>query len=83
MDLSNIIIQIILSVLSLSSLFCITRESITVRKYAPIFGLLSQPFWIYATFKASQFGMFLLSFIYTIIWVNTFYNMWINKKGIN
>ena len=73
---TNNIVQVLLSIFSLCSLFCITRDKENVRKYAPIFGLLSQPFWIYSTYCASQFGMFILSFIYTLIWISTLIKMW-------
>jgi len=54
-----------------------TREH--VRKYAPIFGLLSQPFWFYASFTAGQWGIFAISFVYAYAWCRGFYNQWIKK----
>jgi hypothetical protein len=38
------------------------------RKWACIFGLLGQPFWLYATFTAGQYGIFGLCFLYTLAW---------------
>lgn len=48
-----------------------------LKKYACIFGLLSQPFWFYAALQTNQWGMFLLSIIYTGVWLIGFRNYWI------
>lgn len=50
-----------------------------VRKWAPIFGMLSQPFWFYATWHAEQWGIFAISFVYAGSWVMGFYNLWIRR----
>lgn len=39
-----------------------------VQSWAPVFGLLSQPFWYVATYKAKQWGMFTLNIAYFVIW---------------
>ena len=49
------------------------------RKWACIFGLIGQPFWFYATYKASQWGMFGLCFLYSYAWGKGFYINWIKK----
>lgn len=47
------------------------------RKYASILGLIGQPFWFYSSFASEQWGIFLLSFFYTMAWARGFYNYWI------
>lgn len=47
------------------------------RKYACILGLIGQPFWFYATWKAEQWGMFGLCFMYTWGWFKGFRNHWL------
>ena len=47
------------------------------RKYAPVFGLLSQSFWITITFLSQQWGMFVLSLFYTMIWLKGVKTYWI------
>ena len=39
-------------------------------------GLISQPFWLYASASASQWGIFLLSVFYTVADVNGILNHW-------
>jgi hypothetical protein len=38
------------------------------RRWAPIFGLLAQPFWFYAAWKAEQWGIFAITTLYTYAW---------------
>ena len=49
----------------------------SLKKYACLFGLASQPFWFYATYQAEQWGIFGLSFVYTINWLIGFNNFWL------
>jgi hypothetical protein len=49
------------------------------KKYACIFGLLAQPFWFYATWKAEQWGIFGLTFLYTLAWARGVYTNWIKR----
>ncbi len=50
------------------------------KKYACVFGLLGQPFWLYATYTTAQWGIFVLTIFYTYVWILGFYNHWI-KEG--
>ena len=49
------------------------------KKYACIFGLISQPFWFYSAIETNQWGIFLLSIIYTVVWLIGFKNYWFKK----
>ena len=51
------------------------------RRYACLFGLIGQPFWFYATWKAQQWGIFTLSIIYTWAWYRGFRLYWL-RKGV-
>lgn len=51
------------------------------KKYASILGLIGQPFWFYATYKAEQWGIFGLTFFYTYSWAVGFKNSWVKKDG--
>jgi hypothetical protein len=46
------------------------------RRFACLAGLLGQPFWFYATYKAQQWGMFGLCFLYTWAWARGFSTHW-------
>jgi hypothetical protein len=51
------------------------------KKYACIFGLISQPFWFYSAIETNQWGIFLLSIIYTVVWLIGFKNYWMKGGG--
>lgn len=47
------------------------------RRWACIFGLIGQPFWFYAAWQGQQWGIFVLSFIYTASWLHGLWNYWL------
>jgi hypothetical protein len=49
------------------------------QKWAGIFGLIGQPFWFYAAYTSQQWGIFFLSFLYTVAWGKGVYRFWIKK----
>lgn len=51
------------------------------KKYACIFGLISQPFWVYSSIESNQWGIFLLSIIYTGVWLIGFKNYWVKGSS--
>lgn len=38
------------------------------QRFAPIIGLIGQPFWFYSAFVTEQWGIFALTAFYTIAW---------------
>lgn len=65
------IIQALIPVFGLVAIF--------LTQLACIFGLISQPFFLYSTNEAEQVGMFLLSICYTAVWVMGVKNYWFNE----
>lgn len=63
-------VQIPLAVFSLIATWCFTSKDARVKKWGPLFGLAAQPFWFYAAYVAGQWGMVLLSVVYTSLYVN-------------
>lgn len=43
-------------------------DSLTAKRWAPVVGLAGQPFWLYSTGAAGQWGMFALCCAYTAIY---------------
>lgn len=72
--------QIPLTIFSLIAVYCVTGRG-ALQRWGPIFGLLSQPFWFYATWRAEQWGMFGLSLVYAVMWVRGIYNGWL-RPGV-
>lgn len=69
--------QIAIALFGVTAVLLSQTASPSTRRWACILGLCSQPFWFYATYKAAQWGIFGLSFIYTYAWAMGFYNNWI------
>lgn len=46
--------------------------------WAPVVGLAGQPFWLYATVSSEQWGMVVVSGLYTIAWAR---GIVLNLKG--
>jgi hypothetical protein len=59
------------------AIFLTQSKSAEARRYACLFGIAGQPFWMYETFVAAQWGMLALTFLYTFAWAKGIYNHWI------
>lgn len=68
--------QIMIAVLGVTAVFLSQCENIEFRKWAGIVGLLGQPFWFIAAYKADQWGIFALCFLYTFAWAKGVYVHW-------
>ena len=73
-------VQIILLILSASSIWLITRKEKWSR-YGFIIGLSAQPFWFYSSFVTKQWGIFILSIFYTYSWCQGIYNNFYNENN--
>ena len=47
------------------------------RRWACIFGLLGQPFWFFAAWKAEQWGILAISTLYTYAWTRGIWTYWL------
>ena len=50
------------------------------RRWACIFGLLAQPFWFYAAWKAEQWGILAISTLYTYAWARGIWTYWLASE---
>lgn len=48
------------------------------RRWAPVVGLVGQPFWLYITYSPLTWGMFVCSVLYTLIWLVGVWKLWIS-----
>ena len=51
-----------------------------IKKYACLFGMAGQPFWIYSAYNADQLGILALSIFTTYSWCVGIKNNWIIPK---
>ena len=71
--------QIGIIVFGLTAIYLAQEKEESKRKWASIFGLLSQPFWFYSAYTTGQWGVFFISVLYALIWAKGFYTNWIKK----
>lgn len=50
------------------------------RRFACLFGLAGQPFWLYAAWSAEQWGILLVSVLYTGAWAHGLWWQWIRPQ---
>ena len=72
--------QLGIAILGVTAIYLSQDSQANYRKWAPIFGLLSQPFWFYSSYQAGQWGVFGLSVIYTWCWIRGIINFWWEDK---
>lgn len=70
------ITQIAILIFSCSSIWAFAGTK--YKRLGFIFGLCGQPFWIYTTFTAGQWGMFLVSLWFT---ANHVRGLWNHRKS--
>ena len=71
-----IVDQIAIGVCGLASVYLSQSRTDKLRRWACIFGLAAQPAWMWTTWHAGQWGIFGLSFIYTLNWARGVRNYW-------
>lgn len=69
--------QAAIAVFGVSAIWLSQSANVKARKWAPVLGLAGQPFWIYATFEAGQWGIFILSMFYTAAWARGIKTQWL------
>ena len=50
------------------------------RRWACIFGLLAQPFWLWMAWQAHQYGVLTLCFVYAWLWARGFKLYWLGHS---
>ena len=76
-----VIEQIGVGVLGAIAVYLSQDRRTSRQRYACLFGLASQPFWFYMTYKAGQWGIMPLNAIYTYAYLCGFKNYWLAGDG--
>ena len=69
--------QIAIAILGAAAAWLSQERRESWRRWACIFGMLGQPFWIYASWKDGQWGIFVVSVIYAMAWMRGLWVHWI------
>jgi hypothetical protein len=76
-----VIDQLAIGLCGVAAVFLSQDKRESRRRYACLFGLASQPFWLYTTWHAQQYGIFALCFLYMFSWMRGFYGHWIVRSN--
>lgn len=71
--------QICILVFGAVAIWLVSRKEHWSR-WGYIFGFISQPFFLWSTYKEQQWGIFLLSIWYTYAWGQGIWNYWIKPE---
>lgn len=71
--------QIGIALTGVTAIFLTQGQNEKWRRYACIFGLVGQPAWIYAAWSAGQWGILMLTALYTLAWAKGVWTHWIRR----
>ena len=72
----NIIVQAAIFILGTLAIVLVAKKN----KWGFVAGFFSQPFWIITSYKNQQWGVFLVSIIYTFSWAFGIYEWFYKDK---
>jgi len=70
-------IQFFIAALGVLAIMLIGREE-RYRKWGYLLGLVGQPFWVWSSYAAGQWGILVLSLLYLFCWGQGVWHYWIN-----
>ncbi len=76
----NDVIQIAILVLGGAAIWLVSRPEPWSR-WGYLVGLVSQPFWLWASWHSGQWGMFLLSLFYSYAWCQGIWFYWLKPEN--
>ncbi|WP_423454218.1 hypothetical protein [Ottowia sp. VDI28] len=72
--------QIAIALLGALAAWLSQARTDSARRWAPVFGMLGQPFWFYASWEAGQWGIFVVSVLYALAWMKGLWVYWLSSK---
>lgn len=71
------LIQIVITLTGIAAIWLANDPRESWRRYACLFGLAGQPAWIYTAWESEQWGVVLLTAVYTVAWGKGFVGQWV------
>jgi hypothetical protein len=72
--------QVAIAATGVTAIFLTQSRSANTRRYACLFGLAGQPFWIWSAWSAAQWGILLLTAFYTFAWAKGVWTHWLSPQ---
>lgn len=74
--------QIGIALTGVTAIFLSQSKHEYLRRYACLFGIAGQPFWIYAAWSAEQWGILVLTALYTLAWAKGVWTHWLRPSPV-
>lgn len=71
--------QLAIAFTGVIAIFLTQQSSQKLKRFACLFGIAGQPFWIYSAIANQQWGILALCIFYAYSWGLGVYNNWIKK----
>lgn len=75
-------VQLALAFFGLAALWMSQGDNLQARRWAPVVGMLGQPFWIVFAIDAGAWGLLLLSLAYTVVYVRGAMVQWRYRRWV-
>lgn len=72
--------QIGIALTGVTAIFLTQSKHRWLQRYACLFGLAGQPFWVYSAWSAKQWGILVLTMLYTFAWAKGFWVHWVSPQ---
>lgn len=69
--------QVGIALTGVTAIFLTQSVLASRRRWAPVFGMIGQPFWFYAAVTAEQWGIVFVCALYTVAWSKGVWTHWI------
>jgi len=74
-----VIEQVAIAVTGVTAILLTQSASEPMRRYACLFGLVGQPFWVWSALAAEQWAVLLLTVFYTAAWAKGVWTHWLRR----
>lgn len=79
--MNGVLAQVGIAAFGVAAIWLSQSPTAARRRWACVVGLAAQPFWFYATWTAGQYGIFALTFLYTLSWLRGIHTHWLSLTG--
>lgn len=76
------IAQVGIACTGVTAIFLTQTKSANLQRFACIFGIAGQPFWIWSAIEAEQWGILALTSLYSVAWIQGLWRHWIRPQKV-
>lgn len=77
---ASAIAQLGIACTGVTAIFLTQTKSANLQRFACIFGIAGQPFWIWSAIEAQQWGILALTTLYAFAWAKGCWTHWLRPR---